>query len=81
MGAVGAEWPPLLGYNRVRPRESAEVLVTIGDDPLVAVGGYGSGRSAVFTSDCSPHWAPAEFCEQWAGYGTVFGGLVDWLAG
>lgn len=80
LGGVGGEWPRLLGYNRVRPRPATEVLATIGDDPLVAVGTYGQGRSAVFTSDCSPHWAPPEFCEQWPGYATVFGGLIDWLA-
>jgi uncharacterized membrane protein len=80
LGGVAADWPLLLGYNRVRPRSGADVLVTLGADPLVAVGGYGSGRSAVFTSDCSPHWAPKPFCEEWDGYAKVFGGLVEWLA-
>lgn len=81
LGGVAGDWPPLLGYNRVRPRTDAEVLATLNDDPLVAVGEYGSGRAAVFTSDCSPHWAPTSFCEEWDGYAQVFGGLVEWLAG
>jgi uncharacterized membrane protein len=81
LGGVGGDWPPLLGYNRVRPRPGADVLATLGGDPLVAVAGYGSGRSAVFTSDCLPHWAPKPFCEEWDGYAKVFGGLVEWLAG
>ena len=81
LGGVGGDWPALLGYNRVRPRPGASVLVAIGGDPLVAVARRGGGRAGVFTSDCSPHWAPAEFCEQWDGYATVFGGLVEWLAG
>lgn len=81
LGGVDGAWPHLLGYNRVRPRAGAEVLATLNADPLVAVGAYGSGRSAVFTSDCSPHWAPEPFCEEWDGYAKVFGGLVEWLAG
>jgi uncharacterized membrane protein len=36
-------------------------------DPLVACGRYHAGRSAVFTSDCAPHWAPPAFME-WPGY-------------
>ncbi|MEU5878716.1 glutamine amidotransferase [Spirillospora sp. NPDC047279] len=80
LGGVGNDWPALLGYNRVRPRPGTEVLATIDADPLVAVGTFGSGRSAVFTSDCSPHWAPTPFCEDWDGYARVFGGLIEWLA-
>jgi uncharacterized membrane protein len=81
LGGVAGDWPVLLGYNRVRPRPGASVLVKIGGDPLVAVVQRGAGRAGVFTSDCSPHWAPTEFCEQWDGYAAVFGGLVEWLAG
>jgi uncharacterized membrane protein len=81
LGGVAGEWPLLLGYNRVRPRIGARVLATINADPLVAVCHHGSGRSAVFTSDCSPHWAPTPFCEEWDGYAQVFGGLIEWLAG
>jgi uncharacterized membrane protein len=81
LGGVSGDWPALLGYNRVRPRQDTSVLATIGADPLVAVTERESGRTAVFTSDCSPHWAPEAFCEQWDGYAQVFGGLVEWLAG
>ncbi|WP_028926359.1 glutamine amidotransferase [Pseudonocardia acaciae] len=81
LGGVTGEWPPLLGYNRVRTRAGSGVLATVNDDPLVAVATRGSGRVGVFTSDCSPHWAPEAFCERWPGYGQVFGGLVEWLAG
>ncbi|WP_207943172.1 glutamine amidotransferase [Actinomadura sp. KC345] len=80
LGGVAGAWPALLGYNRVRPRRGADVLATLGGDPLVAVTAHGKGRSAVFTSDCSPHWAPKPFCEEWDGYARVFGGLVEWLA-
>ncbi|MER6807973.1 glutamine amidotransferase [Spirillospora sp. NPDC000708] len=80
LGGVEGEWPALLGYNRVRARQGTDVLATLNGDPLVAVAGYGKGRSGVFTSDCSPHWAPKPFCEEWDGYARVFGGLVEWLA-
>lgn len=72
-------WPVLLGYNRVTLREDAELLVKIGDDPLLAVRQVGNGRTGAFTSDCSPHWAPASFCEEWDGYFRLFNGLVKWL--
>lgn len=80
LGGVGPDWPHLLGYNRVRTRPGATTLATLRGDPLIAVGHHVSGRSAVFTSDCSPHWAPPEFCEEWEGYERVFGGLIEWLA-
>jgi uncharacterized membrane protein len=78
-GIEGA-WPHLLGYNRVELREGAEVLASIGGDPLVAVRQVGQGRSAVFTSDCAPHWAPPEFSHEWPGYVKLFDNLVRWVA-
>ncbi|GAB3597868.1 glutamine amidotransferase [Microbacterium tumbae] len=80
LGGVEGEWPALLGYNRTLPREGASVLATIGEDPLVAVWEYGEGRSAVFTSDCSPHWAPPAFSDDWDGYGRLFNGIVGWAS-
>ena len=77
-GVPTGEWPALLGYNKTILKEDAEQLVSIKGDPLVAVGEYGKGKSAVFTSDCAPHWAPTEFCE-WEGYATLFGNIVKWL--
>ncbi|WP_433275069.1 glutamine amidotransferase [Pseudonocardia xinjiangensis] len=79
LGGAGTAWPPLLGYNRVVARDGAEVPALINGDPLVALAPYGSGRAAAFTSDCSPHWAPVAFCEQWPGYADLFDGLVRWL--
>ncbi len=72
------EWPKVLGYNKTTIKAEAELLVTVGDDPFVAAAEYGGGRTAVFTTDCAPHWAPAEFCE-WPGYETLFVNLVKWL--
>ncbi|MDK3255208.1 glutamine amidotransferase [Blastococcus capsensis] len=78
---TGSDWPLLLGYNRVVAKETAQVPVRVGADPLVAVADYGRGRAGAFTSDCSPHWAPPAFCEEWPGYGQLFDGLVRWLVG
>ncbi len=81
LGGVGGPWPHLLGHNRTVPTEDAEVLATVAGDPLIAVREVDAGRSAVFTSDCAPHWAPPAFCEDWHGYGPLFQALLAWTAG
>ena len=73
-----AEWPLLLGYNKLIPKEGAEVPVTVNGDPLVVLGEYGKGRACAFATDCAPHWAPVEFCT-WQGYAPLWKNLVDWL--
>lgn len=78
-GVPSGQWPSLLGYNQVKPKAGAEVLVTVGADPLVATGAFGKGRSAVFTSDCGPHWAPPPFCD-WEGYAPLWNGITNWVA-
>ncbi|PJJ65215.1 glutamine amidotransferase [Compostimonas suwonensis] len=80
LGGVGDEWPQLLGYNRTKPREGAILLAEVNGDPLIAVREYGRGRTGVFTSDMSPHWAPPPFME-WAGYAPLWRGLSTWVAG
>lgn len=74
------QWPRVLGYNKTIAKAEAEVLATVCGDPFIALGNYGKGRSAVFTTDCAPHWAPPEFCE-WKDYNTLFGNLAKWLMG
>ena len=78
LGGVGSDWPALLGYNRTVAKAGSTVPATIGDDPLVALGTAGAGRTGVFTSDMSPHWAPPQFME-WAGYAPLWQGLAGWL--
>lgn len=73
------EWPALLGYNRLTPRDTATVVATAGDDPLVVAWHYGSGRSVAFASDCGPHWSPPPFVE-WDGYATLWQNIADWTA-
>jgi uncharacterized membrane protein len=79
LAGLPTAWPALLGYNRVTARPAAAVLVRCGDDPLVACAEYQGGRSAVFTSDCAPHWGPPGFMD-WPGYAPLWVNLVTWLA-
>ncbi|NWK57483.1 hypothetical protein HW115_17835 [Verrucomicrobiaceae bacterium N1E253] len=50
--------PPILGYNRVLPKEECQVLACWegSSDPMLAVGTFGAGRSLAYTSDPAPHW-------------------------
>ena len=77
---VDSGWPDFLGYNRFATDDDARTLVRVDDDPLLAVGDHGDGRSAAFASDCAPHWGPTEFVD-WDGYPALWTGLVRWLAG
>jgi uncharacterized membrane protein len=78
LDGVPRAWPRLLGYNRLRPRPQTTVLARHGENPILAVGGYGAGRSAAFASDLAPHWAPPEFVA-WEGYSPLWEALLRWL--
>ena len=80
VAGLPSKWPNLLGYNRVVPRDGADVVVAVGEDPLIVAGASGKGRGAPFTSDCGPHWCPPPFVE-WDGYATMWQQLVGWVAG
>jgi len=80
VAAVNGDWPDMLGYNRVTPKDGGNIVVTVGEDPLLVTGTYGQGRTVAFTSDCGPHWAPPPFVE-WSGYAPLWQGIVDWAAG
>ncbi|MDX2345171.1 MAG: glutamine amidotransferase [Acidimicrobiia bacterium] len=73
--------PPLLGYNRVMPREDATVHVTVREtgDPLLATMQHGSGATLAFTSDPAPHWG----CNlvQWEQYQSFWVEALDYLLG
>ena len=72
-------WPYLLGYNKTELRDDALLLAEIDGDPLIAVREVGRGRTAVFTSDMSAHWAPAAFTD-WEGYPLLWDALLGWTA-
>lgn len=76
---MDTEWPMLLGYQSLTPKEGALVLATIDGDPLLVVGERGQGRAVAYASDISPHWAPNAFMN-WPGYQQLFDGCLRWLA-
>ncbi len=84
MAGLNEEWPLLLGANEVALRPGAELLARLpeeaGGHPLLAVGRHGRGRSAAWTSDIGPHWAPQKFCD-WPGYARLWMNLLAWTAG
>ena len=73
------DWPAMLGYNRAALHPDAQLVASIGGDPLIAVRTVKAGRSAVFSSDCSAHWGPPAFTA-WPCYQTLWLNLVHWLA-
>ncbi|WP_436925620.1 glutamine amidotransferase [Halosimplex amylolyticum] len=78
--SLPAEWPAVLGYNRVAADDDADVWATVGDDPLLAVGPHGDGRAFAFTTDCAPHWAPPAFLE-WEGLPELWSAILDDVTG
>ena len=72
-------WPAVLGLNEVRARPDADVLVECAGHPLLVLGEYGDGRTAAFTSDIAPHWAPPAFLE-WSGYTELWDRVACWLS-
>lgn len=80
MVGLPTQWPTLLGYNRVTPKPDAELVVSVGNDPLIVAGSHGQGRAVAFTSDCGPHWCPPPFVA-WDGYASMWANLVRWAAG
>jgi len=74
------EWPYFLGYNRLRPKDDATVVMSVESDPFLILGTAGAGRTAAFASDCSPHWGSPEFLA-WPGYARFWSQLIGWLGG
>lgn len=75
---IEGDWPFFLGYNKTILKEGSEEVATINGDPFIVFGEYGVGKTAVFTSDCAPHWGPEEFVE-WEYYNTFWGNLFNYL--
>ncbi len=76
-GLDPADLPPLHGYVATSARAGATVaLGTHLEDPLLAHGPYGLGRSVAWTSDLKGQWARAWM--GWPSLGAFLLGLVDW---
>jgi len=80
LSGVEEKWPRFLGYNRTIAKKDSSVVATIENDPFIVTGEYGKGRTAIFSSDCSPHWGSSEFVE-WKSYAKLWTNLVGWLCG
>lgn len=77
LAGIPADWPYLLGYNKLIPKPEAKVLVEYEGDPILAVGEFGKGRSFAWASDCAPHWMPQQFCE-WDYNPVLWKNILDW---
>lgn len=76
---IDSDIPYFLGYNRTELKDKAELIVKINDHPFIASWDYGKGRSAVFTSDCAPHWGSHDFMN-WKHYKKLWTNIVLWLS-
>ena len=77
--SIPDEWPLFLGYNRVKPKNGAQLLAKFEDDPFITVWDYQKGKTMAFTSDLSRHWGTA-FVD-WEGYGKFWHNTVKYLSG
>jgi uncharacterized membrane protein len=77
---LDATWPQLLGFQRVIARPEATVVAEVKGHPLLVLGVAGDGRTAAYTTDIGPHWAPEAFTD-WPGFGTLWDRIVRHLAG
>jgi uncharacterized membrane protein len=76
--SLPVEWPPILGFQRLRPKAGAGVVAEVEGHPLIVIGRHGAGRTAALATDMSSHWLPAAFLE-WDGYPKLFRQLIQWL--
>ncbi|MHB0858234.1 MAG: glutamine amidotransferase [Anaerolineae bacterium] len=75
-----AQWPYILGYNKLIAKPDAQVLVEFRGDPIIAVAEHGQGRTLAYATDCAPHWAPQPMYG-WEHYPRLWDNIVGWLAG
>lgn len=69
--------PPLLGYVEVRPRDTADVLITGPEErPVLVTWQYGLGHVAAWSSDLGPRWGRRWL--DWEGYPRLVVQQVRW---
>jgi uncharacterized membrane protein len=69
----------ILGYNKALPKDEANVIASIENDPFIALWSYGEGRSLIYSTDCAPHWSSPEFSSSET-YKKLWQQIVKWLA-
>jgi uncharacterized membrane protein len=83
LASVGPGAPMILGLNEVVAKPGAETLMRLpaseGGHPLLTLGSYSRGRSAVWTTDIGPHWLPQSFLD-WPDFAPLMRNLFRWLA-
>lgn len=85
LSGLPAQWPPILGMNKVieRAHSDAQVLVASPNRrhryPLLAVRDYGQGRTLAWMTDIGPHWLSQAFLN-WDGYDALMTRMVRWIA-
>jgi uncharacterized membrane protein len=83
LDGVPTDFPYLLGINEVVAKPDAVTLLALpeseGGHPLLAVGEFGGGRSAAWTTDIGPHWLPTEFL-RWHGFAPLWSNLLHWVS-
>ncbi len=72
-----AAFPLVNGYNLTYPKPGADVILTVGDDPLLSGWQYGLGRAVAFTSDLSTRWNTKWL--DWNDYGIFVSRLIKWV--
>lgn len=75
---INGEWPAFLGYNKTKKIMEGDIVAAINGDPFIALRKYVEGKTAVFTSDCAPHWGPPEFVN-WEHYNKLWINIINWL--
>lgn len=75
---VVSKWPVFLGYNKTVLKEEGVMVVGVNNDPFIAYGNYGLGKSLIFASDCAPHWGTQAYLD-WESHDQLWTNIFDFL--
>jgi len=79
LNGISSDWPILLGFNELEIKPESELVMRVGEYPLLATLEVEKGRTMAWASDIGPHWCPSAFAE-WEGYSKLWINAVHWLA-
>ena len=77
---IPAEMPYILGYNKLKAKSGAQVLIEEEGDAILSVWQWGKGRVVAYAPDCAAHWAPKAMTE-WEYYPRLWDNMVRYLGG